>query len=53
MQAEGSTRQFFDDAAIIVTGVKIHFRIDLRGIVAQNLFHPAGLFKEILPIQLL
>ena len=43
-------RQFLDDTAITVARVKIHVRVNPRWVIAQNLFHAAGLLKEVFPI---
>ena len=44
-------RQFFNDTAITVAGVKIHAGIDFCRIVPQNLLYTAGLLKEGLPVR--
>ncbi len=46
----GSERQLFDHLAIAVTRLCIHVGIDVRWIVAQNVFDPADAFKKVLPI---
>ena len=46
----GGARQLFDHLAIAVARLLIHFGIDVRWIVAQNVFDPADALKKVLPI---